>query len=215
MASFFVTWFYKSILLSLRSFTWISWGYLTSTDISCKVQFRRFLPFFLCSYLFSSWNIYFFISIFSDLILFCFFLFLSSTFYHSPLSFFAYPVLSVSPAVSFFLCLSSTYFLAVFYFSPLTFFFILWFLFLPLSLSLSSWIPSWISSTFFFCSFPLYSPYSSLYLFAHMCFTIIIILLSFFSVFSTFQFFVCIFCFILYIFLSLLFFLLCSFLYSL
>ena len=42
------------ILRSLRYFTWVSWGYLPSTDILCRPQFHRFLPCFLCCYLFSS-----------------------------------------------------------------------------------------------------------------------------------------------------------------
>ena len=59
----------KAALRSLRSFTRVSWAYLPSTDISCSAQFRRFLS-FLCCYLFSKWNIYFFILIFSDPIIF-------------------------------------------------------------------------------------------------------------------------------------------------
>ena len=35
---------------------WVFWGYLPSTEISCKIQFRRFLHSF---HLFSKWNIYF------------------------------------------------------------------------------------------------------------------------------------------------------------
>ena len=62
---------YKNFFLrSLRSFTWVSWGYLPSTDISCRPHFRRFIPSFLCCFLFSKWNIYFFILVFSDPILF-------------------------------------------------------------------------------------------------------------------------------------------------
>ena len=61
---------YKNFFLrSLRSFTWVSWGYLPSTDISCRAHFRRFFPSFLCCFLFSKWNIYFFILVFSDRIL--------------------------------------------------------------------------------------------------------------------------------------------------
>ena len=61
---------YKNFFLrSLRSFTWVSWGYLPSTDISCRPHFRRFIPSFLCCFLFSKWNIYFFILVFSDRIL--------------------------------------------------------------------------------------------------------------------------------------------------
>ena len=61
---------YKNFFLrSLRSFTWVSWGYLPSTDISCRAHFRRFIPSFLCCFLFSKWNIYFFILVFSDRIL--------------------------------------------------------------------------------------------------------------------------------------------------
>ena len=43
-------------LRSLRLFSWVSWRYLPSTDISCRPQFRRFLPSFLCCYVFSKWN---------------------------------------------------------------------------------------------------------------------------------------------------------------
>ena len=59
---------------------WVSWGYLPNTDISCRPQFRCFLPSFLCCYVFSKWNIYFFILVFSDPILFCRFLFLYTTY---------------------------------------------------------------------------------------------------------------------------------------
>ena len=62
---------------------------------------------------FSLFRSYSFQSFFS-----CVLLSLSSTSYLSPLSFFAYPQLSLS----FFLCLSSTFFVGAFYLSPLTFF---------------------------------------------------------------------------------------------
>ena len=55
---------------SLWSFTWVSWGYLPSTDISCRPHFRCFLTLFLCYYLLSKWNIHFFILVFSDTIVF-------------------------------------------------------------------------------------------------------------------------------------------------
>ena len=121
---------------SLRSFTWVSWGYLPGSDISFRPHFRRFLPSFLCYYLFSKCNIHFFILVFSDPTLFSlsfpvfyfpclslhilYFLFLSflSVFYFlscclscylSPLTFFVYRLIFLSASVSFF----------VFYFSSL------------------------------------------------------------------------------------------------
>ena len=73
-------------LRSLWSFTWVSWGYLPSTDISCRPHFRRFLPSFLCCYLFSKCNIHFFILIFPSLLSSTFILCLSSILF--PLLFF-------------------------------------------------------------------------------------------------------------------------------
>ena len=137
---------------SIRSFTWFSWGYLLSTDISCRPQFRRFLPCFLCCYLFSEWNIYFIILVFSHPILFSLFLFLCSTF----LDFYFLSVSSVflcisstfSFSFSLFLCLSSTFFLAAFFLSPLTFF-LYHLIFLSAFISFFAfYYLSWISSTF-------------------------------------------------------------------
>ena len=109
---------------SLRSFTWFSRRYLLSTDTSYGHQFRCFLPSFFCCYLFSKWNIYFFILVFSDPILFSLFLFLCSTF---PVFYFlSFPsvFLCTSSTFSFsfslFLCITSTFFLAAFYLFPLT-----------------------------------------------------------------------------------------------
>ena len=111
--------------------------YLPSTDISCRPQFRRFVPSFLCCFVFS-------------------------------LSIFEYPKLSLSPSV--FLCLCSTFFLAVFYLSPLIFF--IYHHLLSLSASVS----------FFFFLFSLfgclllYPPCSSLYIAVYVCLIIIIIM---------------------------------------
>ena len=88
-----------------------------------------------------------------------------STFYLSPKPAFAYPLLSFSPSVSFF----------VFYF------------------------PSWLSSTFFLYVSSILFTFSSLSLFAHVCFIVIIIILFFFlyllsafsAYFSTFFFLFC------------------------
>ena len=93
----------------LRFFTWVSWGYLPCTDISCRTEFCRFLPFFLCFYLWSKWNIYFFILVF-----FRSYSFQSLSF---PVLYFPCLLLSI-----FLLCLS---------------FYVLYSLFLRLSLSLS------------------------------------------------------------------------------
>ena len=72
-----------------------------------------FLLTFVAIYSLSKSNMYVFILVFSDPILFSLFLSflfyvflsLSSTFYFSPLSFFAYLLLSLSPSISFFVCL--------------------------------------------------------------------------------------------------------------
>ena len=134
----------------------------------------------------------------------CVLISLSSTFYPSPLSFFA----CQSSTFSFcFSCLCSTFFITAFYLSPLTFFV---YHLIVLSASISSFFafycPSWLSSAFILClSSIIYSPYSSLYPFARLYVFIIIIiiiiiiitifiLLFFFPVFSSFQSFVCLFC---------------------
>ena len=103
----------------LQSFTWVSWGYLPSTDILWRPQFCHFLP-FLCCYVFSKWNIFLYFSLFrSYSFLSLSFPVQSSFFYPSALSILEYPKLSLSP-----FCL----FLLVFYFlcscllSPLIFF---------------------------------------------------------------------------------------------
>ena len=103
----------------LQSFTWVSWGYLPSTDISWRPQFCHFLP-FLCCYVFSKWNIFLYFSLFrSYSFLSLSFPVQSSFFYPSALSILEYPKLSLSP-----FCL----FLLVFYLlyscllSPLIFF---------------------------------------------------------------------------------------------
>ena len=85
----------------LRSFTWVSWGYLPSIDISCRPHFHRFLPSFLCCYLFSKCNKNFFILVFPDPTLFS----LSFPVFYFPclllstfllcISFLAYPLLSL------------------------------------------------------------------------------------------------------------------------
>ena len=49
---------------------------ISPAHVSCRPQFRRFLPSFLCCFVFSKWNIHFFILVFSDPIPFCLFLFL-------------------------------------------------------------------------------------------------------------------------------------------
>ena len=193
------------VLQSSRSFIWVSWRYLASTDSSCKPQFRPFVPSFLCCYLFSKWNLYFFILVFSDPFLFCLFDFLSFTF--PPLSLFAYPLLSLSPSVSIFVCLLLSVLLSSILLLWLSLF-ILDFLFLFLSVSLSVFfflssalsLSSIIFPFFFSLSFRVYF--------------IIIILPSFFFVFSTFQFLVYLFCVFFSICLSL-FFLRCSFFFSL
>ena len=133
---------------SLRCFTWVCWGYLPSTDISCTPQFHCFLPSFLYCYLISKWKIYFFILVFSDPILFSLFLVLCSTF---PIFYFlsfssVFPCISSTFSFFFclFLCLSSISFLAVFYLSFLTFF--VYYLIFP-SASIPSFVfyfPSWL-----------------------------------------------------------------------
>ena len=157
-----------NILLSLWSFTWVSWGYLPSTDISCRPHFRHFLPSFLCCYLFSKCNIHFFILVFSDPTLFSlsfpvsYFLCLQlSTFL---LSFFAYALLSLCLS-----CLPFTFFLATFYLSPLTFF-VYHRIFLSASISFFVfYFLSLLYSTFILCLSSVLFPYSSFYPFAHLC----------------------------------------------
>ena len=97
------------MLRSLRSFTWVSWGYLPSTDIPCRPHFRRFLPSFLCCYLFSKCNIHFFILVFSDPILFS----LSFPVFYFPCLLLSTFLLCLSLHIIYFLFLS---FLSVFYF---------------------------------------------------------------------------------------------------
>ena len=132
---------------------------------------------------FSLFRSYSFQSFFS-----CVLISLSSTFYLSPLCFFAYPLLSLFV----FLCLSSTFFLAVFYLSPLTFF-VYHLIFLSESFSFFVfYFPSWLSSTFILCMFSMIFPLLFSLSFCAFVFIIIIvifILLFFFSVFSTFHFF--------------------------
>ena len=114
------------VLTILQSFTWVSWGCIPSTDVSCRPKLRCFLPSFLCCQ-FSKWNIYFFILVISDAILFNLFLLLCSCFPVFYFLSFSLVFLCISSAFSFcyslFICLSSTFFLAGFYLSPLTFFF--------------------------------------------------------------------------------------------
>ena len=84
-----------------------------------QTSLPSFSSFFLCCYLFLHFSVFrscSFQSFFS-----CALLSLSSTFYLYPLSFFAHPLLSLSVL----LCLSSTFFLAAFYLSPLTSLFII------------------------------------------------------------------------------------------
>ena len=88
-----------------------------------------------------------FILVFSYPVLFCFFFFLSSTF---PLSFFVYPLFSLSPSVSFFDCLL-LFFLPGFCYSPLIFFV---YPILSLFASVSFFcllLFFWLSPTFFLC----------------------------------------------------------------
>ena len=132
-------------------------------------QFHCFLPSSLCCYLFSKWNIYAFILDFSNPILFYLFLFLSPTSYLLPLPFFAYSLLSLSPSVSFFVCLLLSFLLSSIYLLWLSLF-ILNFLFLLLSLSLSSTFLLGFLLLYFFDCLPLFSPYSFLYLFVYKCF---------------------------------------------
>ena len=93
---------------SLRSFTWVSWGYLPSTHISFIPHFRRFLPSFLCCYLLSKWNIYFFILVFSDPILFS----LSFPVFYLPCLLLSIFLLCLSLHILYFLFLSFFYFLS-------------------------------------------------------------------------------------------------------
>ena len=153
-----------------------------------------FPSFLLLFYLFSKWNIYFFILVFSDPTLFCLLLFQSSTFPHlsfsfclflslspasfldvfylTPLTFFVYSLLSLSGSVSFFVCLllSFFYFLSVFCYIPLT----LLFIFLCVLLLLLSTCPYFL----YLLSFSLLSAFS-------VYFSIFFSLFSYFFLFST------------------------------
>ena len=114
------------------------------------------------------------ILVFSNPILFCFFLFLYSTFHVFYFLSFSSVFLCISSTFSFFFCL---FFVCLLLYFMLTSMFLLWlslfiiyFLFLLLSLSLSStFLLGFLLLSFFACLL-LYSPYSSLYLFAYMCF---------------------------------------------
>ena len=192
------------VLQSLRSFIWVSWRQIPAQIHRANLNsVFLFLLFFVAIYFLN--ETYFFILIFSDPFLFCLFVFLSYTF--PPLSLFAYPLLSLSPSVSIFVCLLLSVLLSSILLLWLSLF-ILDFLFLFLSVSLSVFfflssalsLSSIIFPFFFSLSFRVYF--------------IIIILLSFFFVFSTFQFLVYLFCVFFSICLSL-FFLRCSFFFSL
>ena len=137
----------------LRSFTWVSWGYLPSIDISCRPHFHRFLSSFLCCYLFSKCNKNFFILVFPDPTL----LSLSFPVFYFPCLLLSTFLLCLSLHILYFLFLS---FLSVFYFlSCCLLSFSSNFLCLPsnfsfyfyLSLCLSFYFPSLISSTFILC----------------------------------------------------------------
>ena len=156
----------------------------------CRHIVQTWLPlissFFLCCYLFSLycqlsilWNIYFFILAFSDPILFSLFLFLCSTFRVFYFLSFSSVFLCISSTstFSFSISVSSTFFHAAFYLSPLTFF-VYHLLFLSVSISFFVfYYPSWLSSTFFLClycvMFPLLFSLSLC-----MCFIIIIIIIE-------------------------------------
>ena len=150
---------------SLRSFTWVSWWYLPSTDISSRPHFRHFLPSFLCCYLFSKWNIHFFILVFSDPILFS----LSFPVFYFPCLLLSIFLLSLSLHILSFLFLS---FLSVIYFLSC---FLLSFSsdFLRLSSNFSFcfhfFLCLLLSFLAFFACLLLYFPYSSLYPFAYLC----------------------------------------------
>ena len=105
--------FLKLFLWSFWSFTWMSWQYLLNTDISCRPHFQYFLPSFLCYYLFSKCNSYFFILVSSDptSLLFPFFLFMCSTF----------PVFYILPFSFAFISLHTLYFLFLFFLSVIYF----------------------------------------------------------------------------------------------
>ena len=196
---------FLSGLWSLQSFIWVSWGYLPSTDTMCRPQFYCFLPSFLCCYVFSKWNIYFFILVFPNLILFCPCLFRCNTFPVSYFLSFSCLSLHILYFLCLFPCLSSIFFLAVFYLSPLIFFV---YHLLSISASVSFFVfyfPSWLSSTFFYCLssiiFPLlfslsfrvcvfYYYYYAILLF---CILYLSVFLSAFSAYSTTFFFL--FCF--------------------
>ena len=184
-----------NILRSLWSFTWVSWGYLPSTDISCRPHFCYFLPSLLCCYLFSKCNIHFFILVFSDPTLF------SLSF---PVSYFLCLLLS-----TFLLCLSLhmlyllslclsclpfTFFFATLYLSPLTFF-----LCLPPNFSFCFYLS--LSSTFFLCfillpffACLLFHSLTLLFILLHTCVCVLLLLLlSFLSSCSYFLYFLPIF----------------------
>ena len=114
-----------------------------------------------------------------------------------------------------FLYLPSTFFLAVFYLSPLTFFA---YHLVFLSVCVSFFV-FYFPSTFILClSFIIFPLLFSLSFCAFLFFYYYyyhFYPLFFFSVFSTFQFFACLFCLFFHFFLSLLFFLLCYFFHSL
>ena len=121
---------------------------------------------------------YFFILVFSDPILFslfffCALIFLSSTFYLSPLSFFAYPLLSLSPSVSFFVYLLLSFFFSDFLCLSSNFYFSFYlFLCLP---------PSFLALSVFY-----YTSLTLLFIFLRIC---VFLLLSFLSSCSSFLYF--------------------------
>ena len=141
-----------------------------------RANFISVVFFLHCCYRFSKRNIYLFILVFSDPILFCLFIFLSSIF----------PVFYFLSFSSVFLCISLILFLLMslslpaLYLSPLTYF--VYHLFshsASISLSLCSlFLVGFLLLSFFTCLL-LHSTYSFLYLFGYMRF--IIILLYFFS----------------------------------
>ena len=206
----------KTFLGSLQSFTWVSWGYLPITDILCRPQLCRFLSSFLCCYVFSKWNIYFFVLVFSDPIQFsvsfisCTLFSLSSNFYPSPSSIFEYPQLSLSPSIPFFVCVLLSFLLSSIFLLWFSLF-IIYFLFLLLSLSLSSIFLLGFHPLSFFACVLLYSLFSVSFC---VCVFYYYYPVLFFCIFYL-SIFICLFCLFFYIFLSLLFILFCSFSYSL
>ena len=175
------------MLRCLRSFTWVSWGYLPGTDILCRPHFRRFLPSFLCCYLLSKYNIHLAILVFSDPTVFS----LSFPVFYFPCLPLSIFLLRLSLHILYFLFLS---FLYVFYLlSCYLLSFSSNFLCLPSNFSFCFYLFLCLLLSFFaffyFHSLPVFYYIPLTFLFIFFLLLLLLLLLSFLSSCSSFLYF--------------------------